>query len=70
LKHTRIIVTHYGGPEALQVIEEECPEGRCCRQDRARAKSQMNWSAQHRIVAELEAPLPAILGKGFNGESN
>jgi len=26
LKHARIIVTHYGGPEALQVIEEECPE--------------------------------------------
>jgi len=26
LKHTRVIVTHYGGPDALQVIEEECPE--------------------------------------------
>ena len=26
MKHTRIIVTHYGGPEALQVVEEECPE--------------------------------------------
>jgi NADPH:quinone reductase-like Zn-dependent oxidoreductase len=26
VKHTRIIVTHYGGPEALQVLEEECPE--------------------------------------------
>jgi len=25
LKHKRIIVTHYGGPDALQVIEEECP---------------------------------------------
>jgi NADPH2:quinone reductase len=24
--HTRIIVTHYGGPDALQVIEEERPE--------------------------------------------
>jgi len=24
--HTRIIVTHYGGPDALRVIEEECPE--------------------------------------------
>jgi NADPH:quinone reductase len=24
--HTRIIITHYGGPDALQVIEEECPE--------------------------------------------
>jgi len=26
LKHTRIIVTHYGGPDALRVVEEECPE--------------------------------------------
>jgi len=26
VKQTRIIVTHYGGPDALQVLEEECPE--------------------------------------------
>ena len=26
MKHTRIIVTHYGGPDALQLVEEECPE--------------------------------------------
>ena len=26
MKHTRIIVTHYGGPEELRLIEEECPE--------------------------------------------
>jgi len=26
MKHTRIIVTHYGGPDALQVLEEEWPE--------------------------------------------
>jgi NADPH:quinone reductase len=26
VRHTRIIVTHYGGPDALQVMEEECPE--------------------------------------------
>ena len=26
MRHTRVIVTHYGGPDALQVIEEECPE--------------------------------------------
>ena len=26
MKHARIIVTHYGGPDALQVLEEECPE--------------------------------------------
>jgi NADPH:quinone reductase-like Zn-dependent oxidoreductase len=24
VKHTRIIVTHHGGPDALQVLEEEC----------------------------------------------
>jgi NADPH2:quinone reductase len=26
VKHTRIIVTHYGGPDAIRVVEEECPE--------------------------------------------
>lgn len=26
MKHTRIIVTHYGGPDALRVVEEECPQ--------------------------------------------
>jgi NADPH2:quinone reductase len=26
VKHTRILITHYGGPDALQVLEEECPE--------------------------------------------
>src|SRR5262245_16791758 len=26
VRNTRIIVTHYGGPEALRVVEEECPE--------------------------------------------
>src|SRR4029450_4708577 len=26
MKHTRVIVTRYGGPETLQVIEEECPD--------------------------------------------
>jgi NADPH2:quinone reductase len=26
LRYTRIIVTRYGGPDALQVAEEECPE--------------------------------------------
>jgi len=26
MKNTRIIVTRYGGPDELQVIEEECPE--------------------------------------------
>src|SRR5689334_18504143 len=26
MTYRRIIVTHYGGPDALQVVEEECPE--------------------------------------------
>jgi NADPH:quinone reductase-like Zn-dependent oxidoreductase len=26
VKHRRIVVAHYGGPDALQVLEEECPE--------------------------------------------
>jgi NADPH2:quinone reductase len=26
MRYRRIIVTHYGGPDALQVLEEECPE--------------------------------------------
>ena len=26
MEHTRIIVTHYGGPDALRVVQEECPE--------------------------------------------
>jgi NADPH:quinone reductase len=28
MKHTRIIITHYGGPDELQVVEEDCPEPR------------------------------------------
>jgi NADPH:quinone reductase-like Zn-dependent oxidoreductase len=26
MRHTRIVVTHYGGPDALRVVEEECLE--------------------------------------------
>ena len=26
MRQTRIIVAHYGGPDALRMIEEECPE--------------------------------------------
>lgn len=25
MRHTRAIVTHYGGPDALRVVEEEGP---------------------------------------------
>src|SRR5512135_518350 len=26
MRHTRVVVTRYGGPDAIQVVEEECPE--------------------------------------------
>lgn len=26
MRHTRVVVTHYGGPDELRVVEEECPE--------------------------------------------
>lgn len=26
MRHTRVVVTHYGGPDSLRVVEEECPE--------------------------------------------
>lgn len=26
MKHTRIVVTRYGGPDAVQVVEEQCPQ--------------------------------------------
>lgn len=26
MRHTRIVVTHYGGPDELRVVEEECPD--------------------------------------------
>jgi NADPH:quinone reductase-like Zn-dependent oxidoreductase len=26
MRYTRIIVTHFGGPDALRAVEEECPE--------------------------------------------
>ena len=28
MRHTRIVVTHYGGPDALRLLEEDCPEPR------------------------------------------
>jgi NADPH:quinone reductase-like Zn-dependent oxidoreductase len=28
MKHTRVVVTHYGGPEELRLVDEECPEPR------------------------------------------
>src|SRR5262245_49498925 len=28
MRHTRIVVNQYAGPDALQVLEEECPEPR------------------------------------------
>ena len=30
MRNTRVIVTHYAGPNALQAVEEECPEPNAC----------------------------------------
>jgi NADPH:quinone reductase-like Zn-dependent oxidoreductase len=30
VRYTRIIVTHYGGPDALRIVEDECPEPKHC----------------------------------------
>jgi hypothetical protein len=57
VKHTRVIVTHYGGPDALQVIEEERPEPKRGEVD-----------GQRRSVAQLDAPSPATrLRRSDNG---
>lgn len=48
MKHTRIIVTHYGGPDALQVVEEECPEPK---PGEARVKVQVAGVAMPDIMA-------------------
>ena len=26
MRHTRIVAARYGGPDVLQVLEEECPD--------------------------------------------
>lgn len=26
MKYKHIVVTHYGGPDAIQVVEDDCPE--------------------------------------------
>ena len=57
VKHTRVIVTHYRGPDALQVIEEERPEPKRGEVD-----------GQRRSVAQLDAPSPATrLRRSDNG---
>lgn len=28
MRHARVLVSHYGGPDALELVEEECPEPR------------------------------------------
>ena len=49
MKHTRIIVTHYGGPDALQVLEEQCPEPK-------------NGQARVRVVA-AGVSLPDVMAR-------
>jgi NADPH:quinone reductase len=80
VKHTRIIVTHYGGPDALQVVEEECPEPK---KGEARVRVQAAGVSLPDIMAREgvhpETPLPPFtpgwdlvgvvdrLGSGISG---
>jgi NADPH2:quinone reductase len=48
MKHTRIIVTHYGGPDALQVLEEDRPEPK---QGEVRVRVQAAGVSQPDIMA-------------------
>lgn len=64
MKHTRIIVTHYGGPDALQVLEEECPEPK---RGEVRVKVQAAGVALPDVMAREgihpeTPPLPFTLG--------
>jgi len=53
MRHTRVIVTHYGGPDALRVVEKECPEPK-------------NGEVRMRVLA-AGVSLPAIAARGSFG---
>ena len=54
MKQTRIIVTHYGGPDALQVLEEECPEPK---------------DGEVRVVLAAGVSLPDIAARGHSSRN-
>jgi hypothetical protein len=78
VKHTRIIVTHYGGPDALQVLEEECTEpkhgevrvrvqaaGVSLPDIMARASFSLQRSVP-RVARHRRCTAPRVKGSGFN----
>jgi NADPH:quinone reductase len=56
VKHTRIIVTHYGGPDALRVVEEECPEPK-------------NGEVRVRVLAAGVSLPDVMMREGFHPET-
>ena len=69
MKHTRIIVTRYGGPDALQVVEEDRPEPkdgevRVIDFKSSRPSSTLSWNGHLRVVhrGRLASPGPETGG--------
>ena len=58
MKHARIIVTHYGGPDALQVLEEECPEPK---EGEVRVKVLAAGVSFNTIKQRLDTTAPTII---------
>lgn len=56
MKYKRIVVTHYGGPDALQVVEEECPEPK-------------RGEVQVRVLAAGVALPDVMMREGFHPET-
>ena len=48
MKSTRIVIAHYGGPDELRVVEEDCPEPKACE---ARVKALASGVALPDIMA-------------------
>ena len=72
MKHTRIIVDHYGGPDALQVLEEECPEpkdGEVRVQVLAAGVALPDLMMREGIHPETPAALHAGVGSDWSGGS-
>jgi hypothetical protein len=56
MRHTRIIVTHYGGPDELRVVEEECPEPKA-------------GEVRVRVLAAGVAPPDLLMREGVHPET-
>jgi len=72
VRNTRVIVTHYGGPDALRVVEEECPEpkdGEVRVRVLAAGVSLPDIMAREGVHPETPATLHAGVGSGRRGGS-